>query len=348
MSDFLRKTFVFAGVTVGAVLLIRYLLPVAFPFLLGTAVAWLAEPVVAPVARHWKRGWAAGVGVTLTLSVLVILLVLLGTVTVRQMGRLAQKAPSLVGAAQQALASLQDWLISLADRTPETIRPRLQQTVLEFFSDGSVVVQQLGQHIPGAVTSAIGTVGSGALSIGTGVVAAYLISARLPVLKTGIVARLPDSWREKTLPALRRVKNALWGWLKAQLKLCAVTWGIVGVGFLLLRIPGAVGWSAVVAVVDAIPILGTGTVLVPWAVICFFRQERLRAVGLLFVYAVAAVTRTVLEPKLVGKQLGLDPLATLVALYLGLRFWGIPGLLLTPILASAGKNVLAFRKNSEG
>ena len=344
MNDFLRKTLVFGAVTLALGLAARYLLPVAMPFLLGAAVAGLAEPVVAPVAKRWKRGWAAGLGVTMTLAVLVVLVVLLGAVTVQQMGRLAQKVPDLAGSAQQALTSLQDQLITLAERAPEAVRPRLQQTVLQLFGDGDRLTQQLTQQIPGVVTSAIGTVGSGALGIGTGVVAAYLISARLPALKTGIADRLPDRWKEKTLPALRRVKTALWGWLKAQLKLCAVTWGIVGAGFLLLRLPGAVGWAGLVAVVDAIPILGTGTVLVPWAVICFLRRESLRAVGLLCIYGVAAVTRTVLEPKLMGRQLGLDPLTTLVALYLGFRFWGIPGLLLTPILASAGKNILACRE----
>lgn len=343
MSDLLRKTFVFLAITLALGLAAKHLLPVAMPFLLGAAIAWLAEPVVAPVAKRWKRGWAAGLGVTLTLAGVGALLALLGSLAVRQMGRLAQKVPELTHSAQQALTALQDWLVNLAEQAPESVRPRLQQTVLTFFSDGSGLVQQLGQHIPGVVTSAIGTVGSGALTVGTGILSAYLISARLPKLKVGIANRLPDSWREKTLPALRRVKTALGGWLKAQLKLCAVTWAIVGVGFLVLRIPGAVGWSLVVAVVDAVPILGTGTVLVPWAAVCLLRRESLRAVGLLCIYGAAALTRTVLEPKLVGRQLGMDPLTTLIALYLGFRFWGIPGLLLTPILASAAKSLLTTK-----
>ena len=246
MSGLLRKTFVFLAITLALGLVAKYFLPVMLPFLLGAAIAWLAEPVVAPVAKRWKRGWAAGLGVTLTLAGVGVLLALLGTLAVRQVGRLAQKVPELTQSAQQALTALQDWLVNLAEQAPEPVRPRLQQTVLTFFSDGSGLVQQLGQHIPGVVTSAIGTVGNGALSVGTGILSAYLISARLPKLKAGIAARLPDSWREKTLPALRRVKTALSGWLRAQLKLCAVTWVIVGVGFLVLRIPGAIGWALVV------------------------------------------------------------------------------------------------------
>lgn len=339
MSDFLRKTFVFGAVTLALGLGARYLLPVAVPFLIGSAIALLAEPVVSPLAKRWKRGWAAGLGVSLTLAVLGVFVTLAGAIIVRQLGRLAQRVPELADSAEQALTSLQDSLVQLTQRAPERIRPRLQQTVLNLFSDGDSFTQQLVQHLPGVLTSALGTVGSGALGLGTGILSAYLISGRLPKLKKAISSHLPAAFHEKVLPALRRVKEALLGWLKAQLKLCAVTWGIVGAGFLLLRIPGAIGWSALVAVIDAIPILGTGTVLVPWAVFCFLQGESLRAIGLLCIYGIAAVTRTVLEPKLVGKQLGLDPLATLVALYLGFRFWGIPGLLLTPILASAAKTI---------
>lgn len=339
MGDFLRKTFVFLGVTLAILLGGRYLLPLLAPFLLGLGVALLAEPVVATLAKRWKRGWAAGLGVSLTLAVLGVIVTFVGAVVVQQLGRISHRLPELAGSAQQALTALQDGLVQLTAGAPESIRPRLQQTILELTGDGAGLTRQLAGQLPGVLTSALGTVGNGALGLGTGVVAAYLISGRLPSLKQTVAAKLPDSWRNKTLPALRRVKTALFGWLKAQLKLCTVTWGIVAAGFLLLGIPGAIGWAAVVALIDAIPVLGTGTVLVPWAVVSFLRQESARAIGLLCVYGVAAATRTVLEPKLVGKQLGLDPLATLLALYLGFRFWGIPGLLLTPILASAAKTI---------
>ena len=344
MSDFLRKTFVFGAITLAIGLAARYLLPLLAPFLLGLTVALLAEPMVATLAKHWKRGLAAGLGVSLTLAVLGIIVTFVGAVTVQQLGRVARQMPQLADSADQVLTTLQDSLTQLAQQAPERLRPRLQQAVLELTGDGTELTRQLAGQLPGVVTSALGRVGSGALGLGTGVVSAYLISGRLPALKTAVNANLPDSWQRKALPALRRVKSALGGWLKAQLKLCAVTWGIVSAGFLLLGIPGSISWAAVVAFIDAIPILGTGTVLIPWAVVCFIRQESTHAIGLLCVYGVAAVTRTVLEPKLVGRHLGLDPLATLIALYLGFHFWGIPGLLLTPIAAGAIKNILVCPK----
>ena len=93
------------------------------------------------------------------------------------------------------------------------------------------------------------------------------------------------------------------------------------------------------AVVDAVPLLGTGTVLVPWALVSFLSGEPVRAVGLLGGYVTALLTRSALEPKLLGRQLGLDPLAALVALYIGFRLWGFGGMILAPILTVTAREL---------
>jgi sporulation integral membrane protein YtvI len=339
VHSFLKKTLPFVVVALLLWLGLRYLLPVALPFLLGAGIALLAEPAVRALTRKLPRWGATAVCVTVTLGLLAGTVSLVGAVAIRQIGKLAQGMPEMAQTAKQGLIAVRDWLSKLGQQAPDAIRPALERTVTEFFSDGNGLVEQVTQRIPGVVTGAIGRVGSGALGLGTAVVAAYLISARLPHLKQAVSTCLPAGWYEKTLPALRRVRMALGGWLKAQLKLCAVTWGIVSVGFLLMGIKNGMLWALLVAVVDAVPILGTGTVLVPWAAMCLIKKESLRAIGLLCTYGASAMTRTVLEPRLMGKQLGLDPLTTLLALYAGYRFWGITGLLLTPILASAAKSI---------
>ena len=83
--------------------------------------------------------------------------------------------------------------------------------------------------------------------------------------------------------------------------------------------------------IDALPVLGTGTVLIPWALIALAAGQPVRAVTLLAVYGVVSLVRSFLEPKLVGRQLGLHPLATLMAMYVGFSCIGIPGMLLFPM-----------------
>jgi sporulation integral membrane protein YtvI len=334
-----KKLIIVAAAAVGVWLGIKYLLPVALPFLLGGALALAAEPLVGRLSRRLPRAVSAGVGITATLLGICAIAVVLGAVAMKELKHLTRALPDVENTARQGVLLVQDWMVSLADRAPEGVRPMLQRSALNLFQE-EPLAQQLVAKLPGVLGTTLGWVGNGVLGLGTGLLAAFLISARLPRLKTGLKEKLPKSWQETYVPALRRVGASMGGWLKAQLKLCAVTWGIVSIGFLLLGIAYAPGWAALVAVVDAVPILGTGTVLVPWALVCFLQGENLRAIGLLCTYGVAATARTVLEPRLVGRHLGLDPLATLAALYVGYRFWGFLGLLFTPILASAAKSLI--------
>ena len=175
------------------------------------------------------------------------------------------------------------------------------------------------------------------MTLGTGVLSGYFISARLPRLKERLHRSLPKVWQEQGVPALKHLKESLGKWLVAQGKLMAVTYGIVALGLTLLGIPYAFAWAILVTAVDAVPLLGTGTVLLPWALTKLLQGQSLAAVGMLVVYLVAMITRTVLEPKFFGKHLGLDPLVMLIFLYIGYRLWGFWGIVISPLLAATTK-----------
>ncbi len=327
----------FAALWLGA----RFVLPILLPFLLGTGLALAAEPLVELTVKklRFPRWLGAGVGVLAALVGVVGILWLVGAVAVKELGSLARNLPDLEDTAREGMLMAQDFFVSLSEKAPEGVRPTLQRAVLNVFDDGEGMLQQATRQIPTVLSTTLGHLGDGAFGIGTGVLAAFFISARLPTLKQTILDKIPENWRQKYLPALRRVKKALGGWFKAQLMLTTVTYGIVTIGFLILDIDYSWLWAALVALVDAVPVLGTGTVLVPWGLIYLLQGRTLQAVGIFCTYGAALASRTILEPRLVGKQLGMDPLITLLALYIGYRFWGILGMLLTPILVSAAKSL---------
>ena len=336
----LGKIFLIFGLFLLGVLVLRYLLPVFLPFLLGALLALAAEPAVKLSVRYLKlpRSAAAGLGVTATLLLLAATLSLVGALAVKELGSLAKTLPDIQNTAQQGMALLQDWLMGIAQQSPEGIRPLLTRTAQDLFSGEPVLMEQVTSRLPGFFTAVLGKIPNGALGLGVGILSGFMISVRLPRLKKDMLKLLPASWQEKYLPALKRVRDALGGWLKAQLKLSGITYVIVAAGFLFLRIPYGFLLALLVALVDAVPLLGTGTVLLPWALVAFLQADHMLSVGLLCIYGVAALTRTVLEPRLVGKHLGLDPLVTLVFLYLGYRFWGIFGMVISPMLATAAKS----------
>lgn len=343
MPPSLLQKLLIAGLALVALWLgVRYVLPVLLPFLLGGILALSAEPAVGFFVRKLRlpRPVASGLGISLTLTFLVALISFLAAVSVRFLGRIAGAVPDL----EKGALALQDTMIAVAERAPESVRPLAQKAVLELFDGSSAWMQQVTRHVPDMLTSLVSGLGSSFLGIGTFLLSGYLISARLPVWKEKLSVVLPEQWRKNYLPALKKFRSSLWGWVKAQGKLALVTWGIVTVGFFVLQVPYGLLWAALVALVDAVPILGTGVVLLPWAAVCFLQGDGAGALLLLCTYGVCAVTRATLEPRLVGRQLGLDPLSTLVALYAGFRFWGIPGLLLTPIIASAAKSLLRAKE----
>lgn len=332
----LSRAVFLAGGFFAAWLFLTYLLPLFLPFILGFLLALAAEPGVRLGVRWGLPRWAsAGLGVSLTLVLLMSLAGMLGAGIVKELGVLANRLPDLQDTANEAVDTLRFYAQNVADRAPQGIQPLLDKSVDSLFSSGEAIVEQATVGIPGAVTGFLSRVPDGALGIGTGIISGFMLSARLPALKKKLAEKVPKKIKNSVLPVIKHGKNAVFGWLKAQMKLMLITYCVVLVGLLLLKIPLAPLWAAGVAVVDAVPLLGTGTVLVPWAVVSLVQRQHFRAIGLLGIYGVALVLRTVLEPRLVGRNLGIDPLVTLVFLYLGYRFWGILGMLLAPMLVAA-------------
>lgn len=334
-----------AALFFGLWLALRYLLPLVMPFLLGGALALAAEPLVRFFAARLRlrRGIAAGIGVSITLFMAALVLLVLGALLVKEITGLARVLPQAQETVQTGLLSLRDLLLSLACRTPEGISSLLTQTVLELFSGSAALISRVSNTLLGLATGLLGRIPDGALGFGTALISGYMISAKLPRIKAGLSQRIPTAWKDRCLPAVHIIRSSVGAYLLAQGKLAAVTFAIVTGGLLLLGTRLAPLWAAMIAAVDAIPLLGTGTVMIPWALVCLIQAEHVRAIGLIAIYAAAAITRSVLEPRLVGRQMGIDPLVTLGALYLGYRLWGIGGLLLAPMVAATAIRLLNYQ-----
>lgn len=341
----IRKISALCALLLGIFLFVRYLLPLFFPFLIGTALALAAEPMVRFGCERLRlpRPVAAGIGVSMSFAFLVLALLLLAALAVRELRTLAGILPNLADSIRGGMDSLCAWLLELVGRAPGGIAAVLTRTITDFFSGSSAVLERAVDYLLRFASGLLSQVPGRALSFGTGIIASYMISAKLPKLRTFFRTRLKLQKLQPLLQGLRRLKQTIGGWLKAQLKLALITFSVAAVGLLLLRVPYALLWAVLIALVDIFPVLGTGTVLVPWSLVCFLQGDRLMAFGLLGLYAAAAVTRTVLEPRLLGKQLGIDPLVTLLALYVGFKLFGLLGMIFAPMLAVTATQLMQLR-----
>ena len=311
---------------------IQFFLPLFLPFLLGGGLALAAEPMVKFLNRRLPRGLSGAIGVTAAFLFLAIILLLFLAVIVREVAILAGMVPNWEEAAASSISTLSAWALGMAARLPTGIGDILTRNLNEFFSGSSALLDNAFRYVLSLTGGILRHVPDSALVLGTAILSGYMISARLPRIKKWLKARIPKEKLQKYLASAANVKTTVFSWLKAQAKLMGFTWVILLLSFVLLRIPYAPLLTSLVALVDAFPILGTGTILLPWSAVCFLQSDTPRAIGLLGCYAVISLSRSILEPKLVGSHLGLDPLAALASIYAGYKLWGLGGMIAAPML----------------
>ena len=348
MNSGIRKYIFIAVLFAGVVLVSRYLLPLVFPFLLGAGIAVAAEPLIAVLCRRvrLKRPIATAIGISMALSFLALAVMVLCAFLIRQLRGVTGLLPQLETALHTGMDTADRWLLNLSGRVPGELGTVLTRNVHSLFAGGDALLSRATDTALKLASGILSHVPDSALGLGAGIISSYMFSVKLPNIRSWFQNQVSATQLSPLLSALRRLKAGLFGWLKAQIRLSGVTFLLTGTVFLLLRIPRALLWAGVVALVDAFPILGTGTVLVPWSIFTFLQGDHFLGFCLLGLYGGTALTRSILEPRLLGQQLGLDPLVTLIALYAGYRLWGIGGMLLAPILAMAATQLFSANQSA--
>ena len=157
---------------------------------------------------------------------------------------------------------------------------------------------------------------------------------------------LPTKWVKKLGIHVREIISSVGNYLKAEFILVLVSFVISLIGFYILNIIGMnINYPLLIALgiafVDALPILGSGTIMLPWAVICAADGNLKLAIGILVLWAIMSIVRQFLEPKLVSNKIGIHPIFTLIAMYTGFKFMGVWGMVLGPIILIILKNIFS-------
>ena len=142
---------------------------------------------------------------------------------------------------------------------------------------------------------------------------------------------LPKRAKTNSRTVFVDLKRAFFGFIKAQLTLISITTIIILIGLLVLRVNYAITIALVTGLVDIIPYLGTGLIFVPWIIYEFITGDINLAIGLVVLYVIVLVQRQIMEPKVLSSNIGMDPLATLISLFVGFKLIGFLGLIVGPI-----------------
>ena len=185
-----------------------------------------------------------------------------------------------------------------------------------------------------------------AICIGITVVALYFICVDKIYIIDQIEHHVPQTWVKKIGTHLQDLIKTLGGYLKAEATLVLVSFIISLVGLYILQfmnfnIQYPLLMALFIGFVDALPILGSGSVMIPWAILCGINGDLSLGIAIIVLLVIMSIVRQVLEPKLVSKNIGVHPIFTLIAMYTGFKIIGVLGLLIGPIVLIIFKNIFA-------
>lgn len=333
--------YVLLGLALGFVLL-KYLLKPLLPFLLAWGIAMAVRPTVKAICSRTRLPQK----VVSFVAVLFVFLLILGLLTAlcgRMVGELRELSDDLMADAAGIVEDLFDSIRSLTERLPFPDRAdhpeaadRIRQAVTSMIED---TVSRFSAAIPAALMSFVSALPGILLFTVVTIVATFYMGTDVSHVNSFIARQLPASSRHYLFEAKKKLASAGIKYVKAYLMLLSITFVQLLIGFYLLKIPYALTLAAIIALIDILPVLGVGTVLVPWAAVLLIRGDVYTGVGLLIVFAVIWIMRQIIEPKLVGDSIGLSPLVTLIVMYGGYYFMGFAGLFVFPLVMILLKNL---------
>lgn len=316
--------------------------------LLPFALAWLLALLLQPAMRKLTRATGFSRGVVGTLLLLVTV-VAGGGVIVWLCGRLVTELPQIAAglseAAERFTGQVENFSGGLRKRLPFlSVLPEEKWEELggEVLNEG---VGKLSAWLTSLAGSVLVSLPGGVFVTVIFLMAAYYLIVDFEKVSRYLSSLLPRKAIQRLGGLRRQLFTTTISYLRAYLILLAVTFGELLVAFLLLRIRYAITLALLIALLDALPAIGVGTVLLPWAVVEFLMGDWKRGLWLCAVWIVVTLVRQLLEPRVVGAQLGLHPLAALCAVWAGFRLLGVWGLLFAPVLAILLRGVLEDWQN---
>lgn len=316
-----------------AILALKYLMSHVIGWFMPFIIAFFVSRFALPISRgmvkklRFRRTPACIVS---TIIVMLLCLLIVGLIVFFIYLRLVPFFKDLsvtYASASEQLSSLWDDLLRFLDRFPPAVSDAVSKAIsqipqnIDFYGLFGRPLLNAASSLPVAILSVVATV-----------VSSFFFTIYNDAVSRFIRAFVPESIYEKVVRTYRYLFSSLFNWLKAQCILCSICLFELFVGFLIMGFKNAFLLAFLIALIDFLPVLGAGAVLIPWALIALLLGSYKLALSLAVLYVVILVVRNLLEPHVVAHQIGLHPLVTLMGIYVGFRMFGFAGMFIVPLI----------------
>lgn len=316
----------------GLLWLARRALPLFAPFLPALAAAAIMEPAVRGLCRHGvQRSLASGLVTAMTLVLCLSAVLFCAVEGTRLVSAYAKKAPELLILLTDTTQTVKQSMDVVIASMPQEAAQSLYTMVDGMTERLSELPVWASRQALEGMTAFAKASPDGLLFLCTAVIGIYFFSLYYEELGSFFRRQLSEAALHRLTQVGTVLGEAAGGYLKVQCILSGITFLILLAAFSLMGVKELLPAAAAIAVIDALPILGAGTVLLPWALMALLLGRVPRALGLLTVYGVLLVVHNALQAKLMGSRLGLHPVAALVSLYAGWQLAGLWGMIGLPL-----------------
>lgn len=320
---------------IAAVLVIIFV-PKGFRFFLPFIIGWLISAIANPAVKFceekikFKRKASSAVMIVLILAIVILIGYGIVVFLINQGIGLVASIPEKWSSIQSALDGFGNGFDKLTRKLPNELREPLLNLGATIKEALGGFVSSLGSNgnIVSGISSGLGSVANVLVGIIMCVLSAYFFAVEHNTLIERMEGVLPESVYKKVQAAYRGLKNAVGGYIKAQLIIEFWVYLITVVGLLILRIDYAVVIAIGIAFMDFLPFFGAGIIMVPWAVFLFINNNYFVAIGMLVTWGIGQLVRQLIQPKIVGDSVGIKPLPTLVLLFVGYKLIGVFGMVI--------------------
>ena len=321
-------------------LALKYALPLLMPFVLAFVIAYVLRRPIRFLSRtlHVPKGLVAVLLVVLTYGVIGLLLTLAGIRITATIASLVQQIPSFYYShILPALTELFTWLEELLAKLDPSLMSALQELQTQLID----MLWQLVSSFSGLLLGGVSLATSLATSL-----PGFLIRMLLMVISTFFITIdyekivrfclgcLRGNTRRVVLQIKAYVVGTLFVCIRSYALIMCITFVELSIGLSIIGIERAMLVALLIAIFDILPVLGTGGIMIPWVILSALGGDLPQALALLVLYVIITVIRNIIEPRIVGAQIGLHPVLTLMSMFVGNHLFGIVGLFGLPILLS--------------
>lgn len=327
-----RRTLTIVFLVIAVLLFAVFILPISLPLLFALITAIFLEPLVKLTMNRLKWSRKTTV-ISVFISFMALLAVLFYFSVTQLFGKLIEftkSAPERFNTATGVWIDIQDKLFNYTEGMPleavEAIQNEMNR-LIESLRDSLlsfVNYDTISGLLTGIPNFLVGMI--------VYLIALFLFMLDLPGLRLTLFKHMTEATGEKMRILLERINLVIFGFIKAQLLVSLIILGISFIGLLIIKPQYAIVMSLVIWIIDLIPILGSIIILAPWSIYQFASGDVAEGTKLAILAVILLIVRRTVEPKVMGSQIGLSPLATLIAMFIGLKLFGFLGLFAGPLV----------------